>query len=195
MAKKNKSNKKMMMSLFIIAIMVLSAFGFVMSYQTSQAEKLKPYNGYKFTGTPQGFMTKINDNEFYFKYYPGDIEAINTSVSFKDALKNKKVISVTYDPDSEFASLIAELQFDMEQKFSKYGSIFLTKGLTNATGYTLPEVTCADATEESPVIYFKKGEKSDITAENSCIILEAETEPAMNAYYTKILYVLFGVMK
>jgi hypothetical protein len=195
MARRKTINKKMLVSLFIIAIMVLSAFGFMLSYQTNQAEKLDEYNGYNFKKTTQGFMTEINDQKIYFDYYPGDLEQVNVSEDAKAILSKAEVLLVTYDPNSDFAESIAELEFDMEQKTQKTGRPYIAKGLTNATGYALPQITCNNATSETPVIYMKRGEKSEITSSNNCITLAAETESILNAFYTKTTYIIFGVMK
>ena len=39
-ARRNIINKKVLMSIFIAAVMVLSVFGFIMSYQTNRRDKL-----------------------------------------------------------------------------------------------------------------------------------------------------------
>ena len=196
MARKKTINKKVLMSIFIVAIMVLSVFGFMMSYQTNQqSEKLDEYNGHEFKKTSQGFMTELNDEKIYFKYYPGDLEKINISDDAKAILSETEAMFITYDPDSDFASAISELEFDMEQKIQKIGKPIIAKGLTNATDYALPEITCSNATAVMPVLYVKRGEKSEVTSSNNCITLTAETESILNAYYTKLLYITFGVMK
>ncbi|MBW3004463.1 hypothetical protein KY310_01365 [Candidatus Woesearchaeota archaeon] len=195
MARKKLINKKMLVSLFIIAIMVLSAFGFMLSYQTNQTEKLDEYNGYTFKKTTQGFMTEINDQKVYFSYYPGDLEQVNISEDIAITLSSAEMLLITYDPNSDFAESIAELEFDMEQKTQKVGKPFIATGLTNATDYALPQITCKNATAEVPVIYLKRGKTSEITADNNCITIAAETESILNAFYTKVLYVIFGVMK
>ncbi len=195
MARKKLINKKVLMSIFIVAIMVLSAFGFMMSYQTNQSEKLDEYNGHEFKKTGQGFMTVINDEKIYFNYYPGDLEKINISDDTKAILSDAEAMFITYDPDSDFAEAIAEIEFDMEQKTEKIGKPFIAKGLTNATDYALPQITCSNATKVMPVLYVKRGKTAEITASNNCITLTAETESILNAYYTKLLYITFGVMK
>jgi len=195
MARRKTINKKMLVSLFIIAIMVLSAFGFILSYQTNQTEKLEEYNGYSFKKTTKGYLTEINDQKLYFDYYPGDLEQINITDDAKAILSQAEVLVITYDPNSDFAELIAEKEFDLEQKTDKTEKPFIAKGLTNATDYALPQITCANATAEMPVIHMKRGNTSKITAKNNCIILEAETESILNAFYTKVAYIIFGVIQ
>ncbi|MBD3303835.1 hypothetical protein GF343_01715 [Candidatus Woesearchaeota archaeon] len=195
MARKKRINKKMLVSMFIIAIMVLSAFGFIFSYQTSQpSEKLDDYKGHEFKKTAKGYTTEINDQKLYFDYYPGDLEQINITEDTRAILSQSEVFVITYDPNSDFAESIAEKEFDLEQKTGKTGKPLIAKGLTNATGYALPQITCKNATKEMPVIRMKRGKTSEIKTDKNCIIIEAETEPILNTFYTRVLYIIFGVM-
>ena len=195
MARKKKLNKKVLMSIFIVAIMVLSAFGFMMSYRTKQKGATEVYNGVELTQTRQGLMMEVNENAVYFNYHPKDLESINMTDNIQSILANTKALIITYDPDSEFAPVMGEIQFDMEQQLLDTEKVYLARGLTNATGYTVPEFTCSNATESMPAVYLKKGEKSELMLDNNCIILTASTEPELQMFYTRILYTIFGVMK
>lgn len=195
MRRRKETNKKMLVSVFIIAIMVLSVFGFMLSYQTNQTEKIESYNGYTFARTNKGFMTKIEGKEFYFDYYPADLETINQTGELLQTLADKKALAITYNPNSELAVRMAEIQFDIEQKTQKKGDIYVTRALTNSTGYALPEITCQNATQAMPVIRLKQGKTTHIQSENNCITLNAGTETELNALYTKTLYTILGVMK
>jgi hypothetical protein len=194
MARKKRFNKKIMMSLFIVAIMVLSVFGFVMSYQTNQRDKLADYNGFTFSSSQAGLMTKINGQELSFNYYPEDLEKINISDDAKAILSETKILFVTYDPNSDFASVIAEQQLDMEQKFITLGDRFMTKGFTNATGYALQQITCANATSAMPVYQIEQSNETKIEVSDNCLILTVASESELNAYHAKILYLMLGVM-
>lgn len=194
MARKKLFHKKVWVSLFIAAIMILSVFGFMMSYQTGQTGGTEEYNGHKLVQTQQGLMTKVNGKEAYFDYYPASLEQLNMSDAIKTELKNSKSFWVTYDPDSDFAQAMAEIQFDMEQNLFDVAEIYVARGLTNAKEYALPEITCANATATMPVIYLKKGEKTQIESTDNCITLTTVTEPELRMYHNKIAYILFGVM-
>lgn len=195
MARRKRINKKVLMSIFIVAIMVLSVFGFMMSYQTNQQDKLEDYNGFKFSRTQKGIKTNIEGKAFYFNYYPGDLENITIPEEAKLLFSDAKVFFFTYDPESEFASTIAEKQFDMEQKLTKIGSRFITKGFTNSTGYALPQITCANATPAMPVYQIEQCNETKIIIEDNCVKLTAANEFELNAYHTKLLYIFLGVMK
>ena len=140
-------------------------------------------------------MTKIDGKEMYFNYYPGDLDELNFPDDAGLILADSKVFYVTYDPNSDFATAIAEQQLDMELKLIELGDTFMSKGFTNATGYALPEITCANATAETPVYQIVEGKNSSIKTEESCVILTIANEPDLNAYHTRILYTILGVMK
>ena len=165
MARRKTINKKVLMSIFIVAIMVLSVFGFMMSYQTNQRDKLAEYNGFEFSRTQSGLMTEIDGKEMYFNYYPGDLAELSFPEDAGLILADSKVFYVTYDPNSDFATAIAEQQLDMELKLIELGDTFMSKGFTNATGYALPEITCANATAETPVYQIVEGKNSSIKTE------------------------------
>jgi hypothetical protein len=195
MARKKFLNKKVLMSIFIVSIMVLSAFGFMMSYRTKQGGATEEYNGIPLMQTPKGLMLEVNDNPVYFKYHPKDLEVINMTDDIKSIFVNTEALILTYDPDSEFAPAMGEIQFDMEQQLLDTEKVYLARGLTNATGYAVPSFSCSNATDAMPVLYLKKGEKSELTLDNNCITLTASTEPELEMFYTRILYTIFGVMR
>lgn len=195
MARKKLFNKKVWVSLFIAAIMILSVFGFMMSYQTNQTGGTEEYNDHKLVQTQKGLMTKINDKEVYFNYYPASLEQLNMSEDIKSELKNTKAVWVTYDPDSDFATAMAEIQFDMEQTLFDVAEIYVARGLTDTKEYALPEVSCANATATMPVLYLKKGNYTEIESIDNCITLTTITEPELKMYYNKILYIILGVMQ
>jgi len=85
-----KIDKKTLMGLFIIGIMVFSIFGFVLSYSSGQ-EKLR-YNDFKFTRTQLGVQTKINGEKILLNFYPTEVEDITIDEQAKQLLKNTKAL-------------------------------------------------------------------------------------------------------
>lgn len=189
-------NKKMFLSLFIVAIMVLSTFGFIFSYQTSSGEK-QEYNGHKLTVTEQGVKAKVNDKNIYFTYFPTQLEEINMSASLIDALNNLKMITVVYDPNAEWAGAMADVQYQAEQSIPEHTDVYIARGVTNVTGtdYTIPELTCRNATAGAPILELKEGNQTEIEMKGNCIIATAKSEIDFYRIYERIFYVLIGIMK
>ncbi|MEM4263786.1 MAG: hypothetical protein QW666_02735 [Candidatus Woesearchaeota archaeon] len=189
-------NKKMMVSIFIVAIMVLSTFGFMLSYETSGGQK-QEYNGHKLIITEQGIKAKINDKDLYFTYFPTQLEDINMTSNIKDVLKNMKMITITYNPDSEWAEAMAEIQYQAEQTIPEYTDIYVARGVTKAkeNEYTIPEVTCNNATAGAPVLELADGNSTEMIQKENCIIATAESENDFYKVYERILYTILGIME
>lgn len=189
-------NKKMLISLFIVFVMVLSTFGFILSYQTGGGQR-EEYNGHKLTITEQGTKVKFNGKSIYFNNFPTQLEDINMSAELKDILKNAKMLTVVYNPGEEWAEAMAEVQYQAEQSLPKYTEIYVARGVTNAKdfNYTLPEFTCKNATAGAPVLKLQEGNETEIILQNNCIIASAESENDFYRIYERILYVLVGIME
>ena len=77
------------------------------------------------------------------------------------------------------------------QKTNKYIQSGKTK---NTTTYNLPIITCDNATEFVPVIYFKDSNITKFTLENNCIIGESNSREGFLALKDRLLYALFDVI-
>lgn len=188
-------NKKMLISLFIVFVMVLSTFGFIFSYQTGGGER-QEYNGHKLTLTDQGTMAKIDGKKIYFSNFPTQLEDINMSTPLKDALKNAKMLTITYNPGEDWAEAMADVQYQAEQSLPEYTEIYVARGITSADfNYTIPEVTCKNATTGAPVLELKEGNETEITLKGNCIIASAKSENDFYRIYERILYLILGIME
>lgn len=185
-------NKKTLLAIIISAVMVLSVFGIIFESGTS-SQKLS-YNGYKFTQLQKGWQAKINNKIMTFNHHPKELESINISAETSKLLSNTKVaLSITYDPGSEMASFFAEEILYLEQLLAKQ-DIFVQRGLTNATGYSLPEISCANATSSVPVIEFRESSTTSVSTENNCIIVEISRASDLLLIGDRIAYAILGIM-
>jgi hypothetical protein len=189
-------NKKTLISLFIVFVMVLSTFGFILSYQTGGGQR-EEYNGHKLTITDQGTMVKLDGKKIYFSNFPTQLEDINMSSELKDALKNAKMLTITYNPGEEWAEAMADVQYQAEQSLPEYTEIYVARGVTNAKdfNYTLPEFTCKNATSGAPVLNLQEGNETELVLKNNCIIASAKSENDFYRMYERILYAILGIME
>ncbi len=184
-------NKKVLVSLFIAAIMILSTIGFVANYSAS-SETLK-YKEFKFVRTPQGLRTKIDGTFYYFNFFPAQVEDITVEKEGKKLLKDLRAVSVSYAPNSTFVSTMAEVQLYFEETLNPR-DIFVVKGLTDSKGYQLPEITCLNATEKVPVIEFREANATKIAYANNCFVSETYSAQEFLRITDRILYLMLGVM-
>jgi len=182
--------RKKYVGLFIIAVMVLSAFGFVLSY--AQGEKSNRYNGFKFSPYRNQWQVTIDGIKTTFNYHPSDLESINLSGNITSVF-NGPVVVLTYDPRSNFSAQMAEEQYFMGVSLHEHGR-FALQALTNASGTELQELSCANATAEQPVVEFREDDSTGIVVVGSCVIARGANQNDFYPLGERLLYSAYGVM-
>ena len=194
--KKKEDKKAFYMSIFIIAIMVSSAFGVVFYGFTSQSSTLK-YNKHKFKTTPLGYELKLEGNIYYFEYMPQDVENMDINTRAVNKLLNSKFIISTSNPNSSYKEQIAISQLNMNR-------IFMAKDIGIINAFTkennnLPVLTCENSTEESTVLEFVEvtgtNQTTKIVDEGNCISIEFDTASNLKAVMAKMLYQILGIIE
>lgn len=183
-----KLNKKSLMGIFIVTIMILSVFGFMLGYQSPTAQNA--YNEISFVQTQSGWAANIAGMNRFFRFHPLDVETVNISDSTAAILQTANTVIVSYN-DSNDAETLALAQFYVEQTIGDV--IIVVRGLTtNST--SLPQLTCKDGMPKQPVIMLKIGSSTSLTTDGSCIIVEAESTRELFQILDRIQYILLGVM-
>lgn len=186
-------NKKTLMSVFIAVIMIVSVIGFALTF--SAPKEKQEYNGYKFVRTSQGWQTKVNNIKVYFYSLPQELSNVNLDEGTKTALNSLKVVWLSYDPQDKAAPEIADTLYYMEDALGTIADVYVQRGLENNTGYTLPQVTCENATAAVPVIILQSSNETKVAHENGCIIATASHAQEIYSVGDRLLYQVFGVMK
>ncbi len=192
MRKKQKGfRKELLMPLFIALIMVMSVFG----YMWGSSKTKMTYNEFKFYQLENNnYMFKINGKSVVFNYYPEDLEQINSTKGLKKLFAGPMVYA-TSDPNSPYAESIAEVQFNLGKILGEFKNIYVQNAFTSQTEYPLPVITCENASRVIPVITIEKSNTTQITAQGTCIIIEAKTKQDIIALYERLLYSILGVME
>ncbi len=172
--------------------MIASVFGIMFSSYAKGGEK-RPYNGYEFQRTNQGWFVKINGQKYEFQYHPADLEAIQLDPKTVDALKGSKVLAITFNPNSKNIKTIEATRYNMETLLSQTGIYTLTGTLNKSKEYALPIITCQNATIALPVIKLEENIETNITTENHCITIQADRYE-LPAITERMIYVILGIM-
>lgn len=184
---------KVLVSLFIAAIMIFSTLGFILDSQSGGNNKLE-YNGYKFEQMYDGIQTKINGQKFMMTYFPEQLEHINISESAKQMLKGINVFTITYDPESEYKESFAEQQYNLAEKLAVIDK-YVIPGVSNNTGIEqMPVITCKNATISMPVIFFHEGITTNMTLKNNCITISIGSMYEAQQIGDLLFYQITGVM-
>jgi hypothetical protein len=183
--------QKVAVSLFILFIMIFSAFGLVLYYATPPNPPLE-YNGFKFTVLPSGFKSKIDGVDRQFLFFPQDIEYVSLSDEVKSAL-NRPVWTVAYNPQDVRNSTLGEAQYYLEFHLSDKKTI--ERALTNVTTESLPQKSCADATEAQPVVLIEFANETGVFVDNNCVRISSLSDLDLVRSVERVVYHVLGVMK
>ncbi|MFQ5620939.1 MAG: hypothetical protein ACE5FT_03780 [Candidatus Nanoarchaeia archaeon] len=164
--RKSKKNHGKLIVVLLAGIMVLSTVGFLMS-DVSQSSSVM-YNGHAIESTPQGLVVEFDGVDVPFTYYPDSVSDLAPSDGIS-LLRNSKVLVVSYDVSVEDPAPFGGVQYQMEHDWQRAGK-YAIRALMNGENYTLPSLGCANATAQSPVIYYEIGNTTGYRVEGSCLI-------------------------
>ncbi|MBI4017254.1 MAG: hypothetical protein HY363_06200 [Candidatus Aenigmarchaeota archaeon] len=189
-----KIEAKTGMSLFIVAIMVLSVIGFVL-VDLGGTDTKRTFGEYTFYKTSDGWRAKIAGQQMYFNFVPEQVNSIQLDAQSKQILTTSPILAVTYDSNDVYAQSMGQLQYYMEQLLNQNQKVFITRGLTNNTDFpSLPKLTCANASQSMPVIMFEKQNTTQIISTNWCIHAQAAGGEDFFSLADRILYTILGVL-
>lgn len=191
--REKKEKRKWGLILFIVFIMIGTSFSFVFFGFSPVADKVK-YNGITFTSKNNIWIAELNGRDAAFSFLPSEVEKISSVDDSIKLLTNKFEIDSTYDLNSSYKESIAVAQHQMELTLKVY-NIYIRKGFTTNNTFNLPIITCDNATQNVPVVYFKYGNSTNIHAENNCVIAEAATNADFIMVKDRLLYGILGVIK
>lgn len=192
MKKKEKSRGKFF-SIFIVVIMSLSIIGFLIGGRGGGEQKLK-YNDISFIRRGNTWITFVNNKQLVFDYFPEQVEDVNISPEIV-AKFNTLEIDTTYDVNDSFAESIALSQYRLQQNLGAVTNLYIRQGLTTNNTFDLSIITCSDATDFVPVLYFKQSNETKVYLENNCIIIEADSEADVLRAKDRLLYGYFNIIK
>ena len=213
---KKKSTKKPLSNTykFIIfcAVLVVVFLGIVlipMAINKARLDKHE-YNHFQFIKQDDGFWyTKIQKGAqpywVPFYYHPSELEDIpvdpNLREKFFSIRDNNGSIIITLDPDSEDNSIViagVEISRITGGRYDLLNvptsSAFIKEPSTGSAETGTPIVTCAQADNNTMVIWITLSDNNIAYSYDNCIILEAETYEDMIRVADRTMYDLLGIM-
>ena len=186
-------NKKNIISLFIVFIMIGSVMGIIFSGFGGDTSQKQRYGDYVFTFTDNQWVTTIDKQNIYFMFLPAEVETINLSSEIIDKLQNTMEIDITSDENDSFSEGIALAQYRLSFGLNPL-NIYLRRGFLTNNSFGLPVFGCEDSMGVVPVIYFKQSNQTKIYLEN-CIIAEIESEQDAVRIADRLLYGIMGIIE
>ncbi|HLC61882.1 MAG TPA: hypothetical protein VJI52_02600 [Candidatus Nanoarchaeia archaeon] len=190
--KERTPKKKLGLILFLVIIMVGTSFSFVF-YGFAPATQTVKYNGISFSSGNNIWTAKINGQEAAFSFLPADVQDIPAKNDFSKILSGKYEIDTTSEVNSTNKEYIALAEHQMGLTLGSY-NIYLSKGFTANNSFNLPVISCSNATQYTPVIYFRHGNSTSISVQDNCVIAEASSNTEFIRVKDRLLYGILGVM-
>ena len=189
----DRSERRRKFLVYLIAfIMIGSTFGVIFFGFSSGTGSVK-YNDFKFVNKGSFWSTKVNGMGALFTYFPTEIESINVSADISSRLKDRIEIDITSDYNDNYAESFALAQYQMGLVLNNF-RMFTRNGFAGKNPSNFTIITCKDATNFVPVIYFKSGNETNIFLEDNCIIAEAATKADVIRVKDRLVYSILGVM-
>ena len=179
-------------------ILIITMFGSVFTFiffglhSVGRASGVVEYNDFEFINRGAYWSTNIDGREALFTYLPSDLSFVFIDNDIINQLKNVVQIDTTSEFNDTFAESIALTQFQMGSTLNNF-NIFLRSGFTTEQ-QNFPVISCDDATNFVPVIYFKSSNITNISLENSCIIVEAPTGIDFIRIKDKLVYGILNII-
>ncbi|PIN81967.1 hypothetical protein COV11_00480 [Candidatus Woesearchaeota archaeon CG10_big_fil_rev_8_21_14_0_10_30_7] len=189
-----RDKKKVFASLFIAFIMIFSIFGFLLGYSLNDLEVV--YKNYKFVETPQGWLSVIDGERFFFIYTPEIVEDLLAD-DVKNVLNNANKITITQDPSKFYTPVITDFVLELSENIPKIKNVEFDFGLINNSKYNLPKITCENASTENIVLFFNESEtetNSSITFNNNCVSVNYADQVELYQQKEAIYFALLGVI-
>lgn len=186
--------KRIFITWFMAIIMVSSIGGFIISYNSDSSVKLD-YNKFKIESTKSGYLIHINDGKAFSTInHPTSLETIKVESEVWDLLKSSRVLGITYNQSDEHAQSFASAQFMLDRALPVASRIFVQRGLFDASGTNLMNLTCKDATSQFPVVLLLVGDDTTAHLQGSCVLVSGISGPDVERVADRIIFGLAGVM-
>jgi len=199
-SRQNKKQKKKQktISLILVFFMLGSLVAIGLSSIGGNNEDGMKYGDYKFSvelveGTTDQYVvvTRIDKEDIFFYTLPKDALTIPIEGNLTETLEKAQIILMTSNPLDEAASYYDLIRYDL--------STFSNKQIVGATtefveGIELPILTCANATNYTPVVTMTVGNESAITINGACIYVSF-TQGDVAPMRDRLLYSLLGIIK
>jgi hypothetical protein len=191
--KKKGLSKKAILTFIIGGVMILSVFGIMFSSYNSGIEEVE-YGDYEFQRTNTGWKTDIDGKKAEFSYLPSDIEEFNMSTEVVDKILDSKVVYITFDPNATIIEEFELMRFELGTSLTQLFGIYSMAGVAKESEeYTLPLVSCENATAELPVISLTEANETNALVDGDCVIIEVN-EYSAAALKDRLLYAMLGII-
>jgi len=192
MRKGTGENRKKIMGIVMGIVMFGSLFTFIFFGFSGGSTGKITYNGFEFINRGDHWSTTIDGRPAFFTYFPDDLGFIFVNLDVINSLRNVVQIDITSDFNDTFSQSISLAEYNMGLTLNNF-NVFIRQGFTTEQ-QNFPVITCEDASNFVPVIYFKNSNITKVNLEDSCIIVEASTPQDFERIKDRLVYGILGII-
>ncbi|MEK6861858.1 MAG: hypothetical protein AABY07_07880 [Nanoarchaeota archaeon] len=188
--KPERDKKKLILPIFIAAIMILSVFGVIIgNFAPSEepSQNILEYKSIKFTGTDFGWQAKINNVDVTISNSPNDLEGINLGIQ-QDSFKELSKIYISRDP----RKYIRNTDFLLQANLRQIVNVQIACNVDVEECKDLPLKTCKDANTNNVVIVIEESTEDKVNFKDSCLEIKGNSIFISKVVDKLVLYI-FGL--
>ncbi|MEM4755873.1 MAG: hypothetical protein QW594_01955 [Candidatus Woesearchaeota archaeon] len=201
MATKKAERRKKILLALVTAFLMISSILAVVTYNQEQQATALEYNGFNFIQqqTKDGLFwsIKINKKQFLFQWHPSQLEEIPFTSTKPLLTESQKIAISSPNPKSLGETQANDLAYGIYMLDNHLKAIGkeVVHGLSDATGFDIPKITCEDASPQMPVIVFMYANQTAVSVEQNCILLIGRSSTELLMISERMQYELLGVMQ
>ena len=192
MRKGTGENRKKIMGIVMGIVMFGSLFTFIFFGFGGRSAGKITYNGFEFINRGDHWSTTIDGRPAFFTYFPDDLGFIFVNLDVINSLRNVVQIDITSDFNDTFSQSISLAEYNMGLTLNNF-NVFIRQGFTTEQ-QNFPVITCEDASNFVPVVYFKSSNVTKVNLNNSCVIVEALTPQDFERIKDRLVYGILGII-
>ncbi|HII30155.1 hypothetical protein COT48_03470 [Candidatus Woesearchaeota archaeon CG08_land_8_20_14_0_20_47_9] len=185
-------SNKALFSIIVGFLMVSSVLGYVFIGRSDSTEQYD-YNGFKFERTGSGLQTEVDGMVVYFDSLPQQAEGIAVDSAAVDKIRNTRMFYITSNSTSKSKEAIAKSGFDISKAVALKG-VYAQAAFIDPTKYSIPVVSCSNATPFVPVLTFDRANETSVRAEGNCIFIGAPSDSEFIRAKDALLYRFLGIL-
>lgn len=161
---KRKKRNQLILGVMLLAVMVLSVIGYSFQVNDNKNDKNSlEYNGFKFTGQGNLWVTKIGQLDFSFLFSPEEVPSINSDVNLLNSYVGEPlyILSDNYDSKVEILRNMQNIALRIQD------ACINAENCKN----NIPVKTCEDN-----FIIIQESNETNITQNQSCVYITGKSE-------------------
>jgi len=186
-----KRRGKLILPLFLGAILVLSTFAIIFSGPSPDTGQSYTYNNLYFRLTPQGWEATVQGQPLTLRHGPQELETLYQNFSLQQitTLRSVQKIYLSTHPGEPAQEAVRELYLHSTPLSPlQFACVADVEGCGD-----LPIKTCSDASDTTAVVLYRIGEETSFTVDNHCYTVIAPTVTILTQMTDIFIYYLYGV--